>query len=106
VPAIGFVEKRTDGSYQGELKTLTVHSSLTLRPNLKKTEVSAPDFLVFANDLEIGGGWYKASAASGRQYLTVALAVPEFGGKPIRANLGPVVGTGGHHFALLWNPEA
>jgi uncharacterized protein (DUF736 family) len=36
MPAIGFVTKQEDGSYKGELITLTIKTPLEIRPVLQK----------------------------------------------------------------------
>ena len=46
---IGHVKKRKDGSYEGELKTLSVKAPILISPlKGKKTSESAPDFRVTA----------------------------------------------------------
>jgi uncharacterized protein (DUF736 family) len=105
MPAIGFVTRQDDDSYQGELSTLTVQADLELRPNQVKVKAAQPDYLVFAKGMEIGFGWKKISQATGREYVTLRLATPEFGAKPIAANLGAVPGESSNYFAIIWNPE-
>src|ERR1700744_6203149 len=77
--AIGHVTKQQDGSYKGELKTLTIRTALEIRP-VKKTNDRQPDFRVYAaNNVEIGTARRKIGQGSQAEYIAVQLAAPEFG---------------------------
>ena len=105
MPAIGHVTAQPDGSYMGELKTLSIKAPLEIRPNLGGTVGADPDFLVFAAQVEVGFGWKRAGITSGKDYVTLSLAIPEFGAKPVAANLGADAISGAPDtFALIWNP--
>jgi uncharacterized protein (DUF736 family) len=56
---------------------------------------------VFSGEVEIGGGWMRHSEASGRDYVSLSLAAPEFGPRRVYANLG---GADDDSFAIIWNP--
>ena len=107
MPAIGFVTKQKDGSYKGELRTLTIQTPIEIRPNLQKVNDRQPDFRVFAaNDVEIGTGRIKIGESSQEQYVALQLAVPEFGPRRLSANLGPAAGQDDKDvYAIIWNPE-
>jgi len=105
--AIGFVRKQTDGSYKGELKTLTICSSIEIRPNPDKTNDRQPDFRIYAsNDVEIGTARRRMGQSSQASYIALTLSIPEFGPKQLSANLGPAAGQNDPGlFAIIWNPE-
>jgi uncharacterized protein (DUF736 family) len=46
----------------------------------------------------------RRSEASGRDYVSLSLAAPEFGPRRIYANLGRAAGGGEDTFAVIWNP--
>jgi uncharacterized protein (DUF736 family) len=105
--AIGFVKKQEDGSYKGELKTLTISSPIEIRPNVQKVEDRQPDFRVYAaNNVEIGTARKRIGQSSQAEYINIMLSIPEFGSKQLSANLGPAIGQDDSEvFAIIWNPE-
>src|ERR1700742_2527547 len=105
MPAIGFVTKQTDGSYKGELRTLTIRTPIEIRPNPNKTNDRQPDFRVFAaNNVEIGSARTKVGQESQGEYVALQLAAPEFGPRRLFANLGPAAGQDDENvFAIIWN---
>ena len=105
MPAIGFLIRKDDESFEGELITLTVRSDLKVQPVSTKSRPTQADYVVYAQGMEIGEGWRKINQGSGREYVSLSLAAPEFGAKPITANLGAVNGKDNSHFAVIWNPE-
>ncbi|GGJ49386.1 hypothetical protein CDQ92_13875 [Sphingopyxis bauzanensis] len=55
--------------------------------------------------MEIGAGWVRTGEASGKPYVSLTLAAPEFGPRRIYANLGRAAGQDGEDgYALIWNP--
>ena len=105
MPAIGYLTRKEDESFEGQLMTLTVQTDLRLRPNRAKNKSAQPDYLVYAKDMEIGVGWKKINQGTGREYVSLSLATPEFGARAITANLGAIKGEDGNRFAVIWNPE-
>lgn len=107
MPAIGFVTKQKDGSYKGELTTLTIQTPLEIRPVLRKEDDRHPDFRVYAADnVEIGTARKKIGKNSDEEYIALSLAVPEFGPRRFTANLGRAAGHDDQNvFAIIWNPE-
>lgn len=107
MPAIGIVTKQKDGSYRGELLTLTIQTPLEIRPVLRKKDDHHPDFRVYAADnVEIGTARKKIGKNSEQEYISLSLAVPEFGSKRLTANLGRAAGYDDQNvFAIIWNPE-
>src|SRR4051794_30310631 len=104
MPAIGTVTKAPDGSFKGQLKTLSIKAEITIQANDRKTSDLQPDYRVFSGDVEIGAGWMRRSEASGRGYVSLSLAAPEFGPRRIYANLGRAAGGDEDTFAVIWNP--
>ena len=103
--AIGYVRKENDGRYTGQLKTISIKADIDIVPNTNKTTDSQPDFRVLTQGTEIGAGWTKKGETSGKDYVSLSLAAPEFGPKKLYANLGKAAGQDDEHlYALIWNP--
>ena len=102
---IGTVTKREDGRYEGELHTLSLRAFITIHP-VEKTLPNQPDFRVMSEGIEIGAGWIRKGQTSGRDYISLSLAAPEFGAKTLYANLGRAAGqTDPDVYALIWSPQ-
>ena len=72
---------------------------------MTKTADAQPDYRVMTQGIEIGAGWTKKGETSGMEYVSLALAAPEFGPKKLYANLGRAAGQDDDDlFALIWNP--
>ena len=53
----------------------------------------------------MGAGWLRTGETSGRAYLSLSLAAPEFGPRTLFANLGRAARTDDpDEFAVIWNP--
>jgi uncharacterized protein (DUF736 family) len=104
MPAIGYVTKQPNGGYKGELKTLTIKTDIEIEPNPAKTADNQPDFRVTAEGADIGAGWVRRSESSGKDYVSLSLAAPEFGSRKLYANLGRAPGQDDDMYALIWNP--
>ena len=103
--AIGYVRKENDGRYTGQLKTISIKADIDIVPNANKTTDSQPDFRVLTQGTEIGAGWTKKGETSGKDYVSLSLAAPEFGPKKLYANLGKAAGQDDEHlYAVIWNP--
>ena len=103
--AIGYVRKENDGRYTGQLKTISIKAEIDIVPNANKTTDSQPDFRVLTQGTEIGAGWIKKGDTSGKEYVSLSLAAPEFGPKKLYANLGKAAGQDDDNvYAVIWNP--
>jgi uncharacterized protein (DUF736 family) len=103
--AIGYVRKETDGRYSGSIKTISIRADVEIIPNQGKTADAQPDYRVLTQGIEIGAGWNKKGETSGKEYVSLALAAPEFGPRKLYANLGRAAGQDDENvFALIWNP--
>jgi len=103
---IGSVTKREDGSYEGELKTLSVRAAITVLPVGDKASPSQPDYRVISQGIEIGAGWIRTGQLSGKEYVSLSISAPELGSKTLYANLGRAAGqTDPDVYALIWNPQ-
>lgn len=105
MPAIGFVTKQANGAYKGQLKTLSLRAAIDIMPNAEKTSDTQPDYRVLARGSEIGAGWTRIGETSGREYVSLSFAAPEFGPRRLFANLGRATGQNdAETFAIIWNP--
>ena len=105
MPAIGYVTKQSSGGYKGQLKTRTIRVEIDIVPNAAKSAEAQPDFRVLTQGVEIGAGWTRTGETSGRDYVSLSLAAPEFGPRRLYANLGRAAGQDDDEtFALIWNP--
>jgi uncharacterized protein (DUF736 family) len=105
MPAIGHVTKQANGGYKGHLKTLSIRAEIDLVPNASKSADNQPDFRVLTQGVEIGAGWVKTGESSGKEYVSLSLAAPEFGPRKLYANLGRAAGQDDDDaFAVIWNP--
>ena len=103
---IGSVTKREDGRYEGELKTLTMRTDVSIIPVPDKVSPGQPDYRVIAQGIEIGAGWVRRGQTSGRDYVSLSIAAPEFGAKTLYANLGRAAGNADPDvYALIWSPQ-
>ena len=103
--AIGFVRKENDGRYTGQLKTISIKADIDIVPNANKTADTQPDYRVLTQGTEIGAGWTKKGETSGKEYVSLSLAAPEFGPKKLYANLGKAAGQDDEQlYAVIWNP--
>jgi uncharacterized protein (DUF736 family) len=103
---IGYVTKREDGRYEGELKTLSLRADIAILPITDKTSDSQPDFRVMSQGIEIGAGWNRVGQTSGKPYVSLSIAAPEFGSRTLFANLGRAAGQSDPDvYALIWSPQ-
>ena len=104
MPAIGYVTRVADG-FKGQLKTLSIRTEIEIRPNGRKTADAQPDYRVSAGGVEVGAGWIRHSESSGKEYVSLSFAAPEFGPRRLYANLGRAAGQDDDDsFAIIWNP--
>ena len=97
---IGTFTRTVDG-YSGSIRTFTLDREvIVIVPALASETDNAPNYRVFANDIEIGAGWKRTSDKAG-EYVALLIDDPSFG-QPIRANLFEVV-RGGNAFQLIWS---
>jgi len=102
---IGYVTKREDGRYEGELRTLSLRASIAILPVGDKLTETQPDFRVMAQGIEIGAGWQRVGQTSGKEYISLSISAPEFG-KTLYANLGRAAGqVDPNTYALIWTPQ-
>lgn len=103
MPAIGHVTRNSNGGFKGQIKTLTIRAEIDIVPNETKASETQPDFRVLSEGIEVGAGWNRRSETSGRDYVSLSLAAPEFGQRRLYANLGRAAGEDEDSFALIWN---
>ena len=104
--AIGYVRKEQDGRYLGSIRTISIRADVEIIPNTNKTTEVQPDYRVLTQGIEIGAGWTKKGESSHKEYVSLALAAPEFGPRKLYANLGRAAGQDDENlYALIWNPN-
>ena len=104
MPAIGYVTRDGNG-FKGQLKTLSIRTEIAIVPNGHKTADAQPDYRVSAGGVEVGAGWVRRGEMSGKDYVSLSLAAPEFGPRRLYANLGRAAGQDDDDtFAIIWNP--
>ena len=102
--AIGYVTRNGNG-FKGQLRTLSIRTDVEIIPNNRKNGNNQPDYRVMASGVEIGAGWIRISETSGKDYVSLSLAAPEFGPRRLYANLGRAAGQDDDDaFAIIWNP--
>ena len=105
MPAIGYVTKQANGGFKGQLKTLSIRADIDIVPNPAKSVDTQPDFRVLSQGVEIGAGWVRTGESSGKEYVSLGLAAPEFGPRKLYANLGRAAGQDDDEaYAVIWNP--
>ncbi|BAB52518.1 hypothetical protein BFX40_10505 [Mesorhizobium sp. SEMIA 3007] len=103
--AIGYVNKQENGSYKGQLRTLSVRADIDIVPNRSKSADNHPDFRVLTQGVEVGAGWIRTGETSGNDYVSLSIAAPEFGPRKLYANLGRAAGQDDQDtYAVIWNP--
>ena len=106
MPSIGQVTLQANGSYKGRLSTLSIRQNIELVLNRKKAE-NQPDFRVLCGDVEIGAAWIRKAISSGKEFVSLSIAAPEFGDRTLYANLGKMPGAkDDKEFAIIWNPSS
>ncbi|TPG42738.1 DUF736 domain-containing protein [Sphingomonas koreensis] len=104
MPAIGYVTREGNG-FTGQLKTLSIRAEIEIVPNTRKSGDTQPDYRVSAGGVEVGAGWVRRGEMSGKDYVSLSLAAPEFGPRRLYANLGRAAGQDDDDaFAIIWNP--
>ncbi len=83
---LGNFSKLDDGSFAGPFRMIDSTTQLSIVP-IDKTKENAPDFRVFAQRREVGSGWSHKARTSGKDYLILKVAAPEFGPHMVRCRL-------------------
>ncbi|MCH7862813.1 MAG: DUF736 domain-containing protein [Proteobacteria bacterium] len=103
MPAIGYVTREGNG-FKGQLRTLSIRTDIEIVPNSRKSGDTQPDYRVSAAGVEVGAGWVRRGEMSGKDYVSLSLAAPEFGPRRLYANLGRAAGQDDDDaFAIIWN---
>ncbi|AMU94225.1 hypothetical protein AOA14_06345 [Sphingopyxis terrae subsp. terrae NBRC 15098] len=103
--SIGIVSGSIEKGFVGQLITLSIKAPIEIRPNRGKASDVQPDYRVWSDGVEIGAGWIRVAEQSGRPYVSLSLATPEFGPRRIYANLGRAAGQDRDNvFAIIWTP--
>ena len=104
--AIGFVNGTIEKGFVGQLKTLSIRAPIEIRVNPSKNGDVQPDYRDYSEGVEIGAGWIRIGETSGKPFVSLTLAAPEFGPRRIYANLGRAAGQDSDDaYAIIWNPD-
>ena len=104
---IGYLTSNASGGFDGTLALMSLKTRIKIAPNEAKSGDRQPDFRITASDnIEIGAGWNREGKASGKPYVSLTLATPEFGPRRLHANIAPAAGKRDNEFVLLWNPQS
>ncbi|MGK6316867.1 DUF736 domain-containing protein [Neorhizobium sp. DT-125] len=85
--------------FTGIIKTLNLSVRAQL-VRIERTSEDAPDYRIFAGNVEFGAGWIKTAKESERDYVSVKLDDPSFPA-PIQAKLVQVAGE--EALQLIWD---
>src|SRR3546814_13851970 len=85
--AIGYVTRYPDTDvYKGQIRTLSIRTDVEIVPNRAKSAPNQPDYRVLSGPVELGAGWIRTGEPSGKDYVSLAIAAPEFGPSRIYVN--------------------
>lgn len=106
MPAIGYVTRDPDTDvYKGQIRTLSIRTDVEIVSNRAKSAPNQPDYRVLSGPVELGAGWIRTGERSGKEYVSLAIAAPEFGPRRIYVNLGRAAEQDDDDvYALIWNP--
>src|SRR3546814_2742280 len=80
MPAIGYVTRDPDTDvYKGQIRTLSIRTDVEIVPNRAKSAPNQPDYRVLSGPVELGAGWIRTGERSGKEYVSLAIAAPDFG---------------------------
>jgi uncharacterized protein (DUF736 family) len=97
---IGTLERDGEG-FSGHLATLMLNVEVRFAKADRNGTDKAPDFKIFAKSgFELGAGWLKRAADTGRAYISCLLDSPELPA-PILASLIPTDNE--NRFLLVWS---
>ncbi|WP_034764775.1 DUF736 domain-containing protein [Hyphomonas sp. CY54-11-8] len=102
--ALGYINE-TETGFEGTLAMMSLTAPIRIVRNDRKTAEKQPDYRVYAGQpsADIGGGWLRTAASSGREYVSLTLSAPMIGPRKLYATIAPVKGQDGRH-VILWNP--
>ncbi len=103
MPAIGHVVRQPDGTFKGHLTTATIRAPLEIIPVADKAAANHPDYRVYLNSADVGGGWNKENRQNGNPYVSITIDDPVLP-DTINANLGRAAGQDDPNvMAIIWN---
>ena len=70
----------------------STRAEIDIISNRDKSAETHPDFRIFTQGVEIGAGRVRRGENSGKDYVSLSLAAPEFGPRKLYANLGRAAG--------------
>ena len=79
MPAIGYVTKSDNGSFKGQLRTLSIRADIDIVANANRSADTQPHYRVLSDGVEIGAGWNRRCGKLGPR-----LRVAQPGGTRVR----------------------
>ena len=70
--AIGYVTKNDNGSYKGQLKTVSIRADIDIIPNRDKSAETHSGLRFAVPGVDIGAGWVRRGENSGTDYKPLA----------------------------------
>ena len=64
--AIGYVTKNDNGTYKGQLRTVSIRADIDIVPNRDKSAEAHPDVRVLSQGLEVSEGEGRRSQSHGK----------------------------------------
>jgi uncharacterized protein (DUF736 family) len=102
--ALHFGRHRTIRRYS-QPKTASIRADIDIIPNRDKSAETHPGFRFVMQGVATGAGWVRRGENSGKDYVSLSLAAPEFGPHRRSTNLFRAAGQDDDSvFAVIWNP--
>ena len=101
----GYVQKKDDNIYIGQLNLLTYQGPIELRP-CESGRNNKPDMVVYSQGIEIGSARNRLGKQSGKQHVAIAFKHPQITGHAnvLFANLGQMADQDDEDvFAIIMN---
>ena len=90
--SIGQITKQVDGHYNSHIRPASIRAEIGILSNIHKVADAITDSCVMTLGVEIGASWTRKGETSGKDYVSFAIAAPEFGPKKLSANHDTVAG--------------
>ena len=103
--AIGYVTKNDNGSYKGQLKTVSIRADIDIIPNRDKSAETHSGLRFAVPGVAIGAGWVRRGENSGTDYKPLARGARVRGRASAQPNFSRAAGQDCDSiFAVNWNP--
>ncbi|MBZ0217286.1 MAG: DUF736 family protein [Fimbriimonadaceae bacterium] len=101
---MGTITKQSDGRYNSQTHATSIRAEIDILLNTHKAADAIIDSRVVTQGIEIGAGRTRKGETSGKDYVSLSIAAPEFGPKKLYANLDKVAGADESKLStVIWN---